>query len=143
MRVQIRAVVVHPDRRDARLPLVHRGRRRAGAQERRGGGVRRRFAPHQRRHAHGGRVDYSVCVIVRDARRVVQCKPGRTTAHGVDRATFSESVNMHLGRWVVRFFDLGRTLTSWRFAVRPEGAWRGHGAPQRAVPDTRRRLRSR
>src|SRR3954468_15360039 len=35
-------------------------------------------------------------------------------------------LNMHLGRWVVRFFHLGRTLTSWRFAVRPEGAWRGH-----------------
>jgi hypothetical protein len=133
---------VHPDRRDARLPLVHRGR---GAQARRNAAaaVCACASPHQRRHAHRGRVDYSVCVIVRDARRVVQCKPGRTTAHGVDRATFSEFVNMHLGRWVVRFFHLGRTLTSWCFAVRPEGAWRGHGAPQRAVPDTRRRLRSR
>jgi ribosomal protein S9 len=76
-----------------------------------------RFVEHKR-----GRVDYSVCVIFRDARRVVQCKPGRTTARGVDRATFSEFVNLHPGLWVVRFFHLGRTLASWRFTVRPEGA---------------------
>jgi hypothetical protein len=75
-----------------------------------------RFVEHKR-----GRVAYSACVIFRDARDVVQCKPGRTNARGVDRVTFSEFVNMHPGRWVVRFFKLGHTLASWRFTVRSEG----------------------
>ena len=78
---------------------------------------RARFEEHRR-----GRVAYSACVIFRDEHAVSQCKPGRTSAHGVDRIDFSEFVNQHPGRWVVRFFELGRTLAAWRFTVRPEDA---------------------
>jgi hypothetical protein len=72
-------------------------------------------------HAHGT-VAYSACVIFREARGVVQCKAGRTNRAGVDRLTFSAFVNQRPGRWVVRFFELGRKLSEWRFVVRPEGA---------------------
>jgi hypothetical protein len=73
----------------------------------------------ERKH---GRVRYSACVVLLDARAVVLCKPGRTNSRGVDRVSFSEFVNMRPGHWVVRFFKLGHTLASWRFTVRPEGA---------------------
>lgn len=76
-----------------------------------------RFVEHKRGH-----VEYSACVIFLDAHAVVRCKPGRTNSHGVDRVPFSQFVNMHPGRWVVRFFKLGNTLASWRFTVRPEDA---------------------
>jgi hypothetical protein len=76
-----------------------------------------RFVEHKR-----GRVQYSACVVFLDARGVVKCKAGRTNSHGVDRVSFSEFVNMRPGHWVVRFFKLGRTLSSWRFTVRGEGA---------------------
>jgi hypothetical protein len=76
-----------------------------------------RFVEHKR-----GRVEYGACVIFLGARGVVQCQPGRTNSRGVDRASFSGFVNMHPGDWVVRFFQLGRTLASWRFTVRPEAA---------------------
>jgi hypothetical protein len=76
-----------------------------------------RFVEHKR-----GRVEYSACVVFLDARRVVMCKAGRTNSHGVDRLAFSEFVNMRPGHWVVRFFKLGRTLSAWRFEVRPEAA---------------------
>ena len=69
-----------------------------------------------------GRVVYSACVVFLDARQVVKCKPGRTNSRGVDRVGFSGFVNMRPGHWVVRFFKLGRTLSSWRFTVRSEGA---------------------
>ena len=72
-------------------------------------------------HAHGT-VAYSACVIFREARGVVQCKAGRTNRAGVDRLSFSAFVNMHAGKWVVRFFQLGRKLSEWRFEVRPEHA---------------------
>jgi len=68
-----------------------------------------------------GRVVYSACVVFLDARRVVKCKPGRTNSRGRDRLSFSGFVNMRPGHWVVRFFKLGRTLSSWRFTVRSEG----------------------
>ena len=76
-----------------------------------------RFVEHKR-----GRVRYSACVVFLDARGVVLCKPGRTNRHGVSRRSFSGFVNMRPGHWVVRFFKLGRTLSSWRFVVRSEGA---------------------
>jgi hypothetical protein len=72
-------------------------------------------------HAHGT-VAYSACVVFRDARGVVQCKAGKTNRAGVDRLSFSAFVNAHPGRWVVRFFQLGRKLSEWRFVVRPEGS---------------------
>lgn len=68
-----------------------------------------------------GRMRYSACVVFLDARNVVMCKAGRTNGHGVDRLSFSEFVNMRPGHWVVRFFRLGHTLSSWRFLVRSEG----------------------
>jgi hypothetical protein len=76
-----------------------------------------RFVEH-----HKGRVAYSACVVFPEKRGVVSCKAGKTSASGVDRIGFSSFVNRHPGHWVVRFFKLGRTLSSWRFAVRPEGA---------------------
>jgi hypothetical protein len=77
---------------------------------------RSRFVEHAK-----GRVAYSACVIFRGARGVVSCKPGKTSSRGVDRIDFSEFVNMRPGHWVVKFFKLGRTLSSWRFTVRSEG----------------------
>jgi hypothetical protein len=75
-----------------------------------------RFVEHKR-----GRVRYAACVVFLDARGIVKCKPGRTNRRGVDRLSFSEFVNLRPGHWVVRFFKLGRTLSSWRFTVRAEG----------------------
>lgn len=76
-----------------------------------------RFVEHK-----SGRVRYSACVVFLDVRGVVKCKPGRTNRRGVDRLGFSEFVNLRPGHWVVRFFKLGRTLSTWRFTVRSEGA---------------------
>jgi hypothetical protein len=76
-----------------------------------------RFVEHKR-----GRVLYSACVVFLDARNVVKCKAGKTNGRGVDRLSFSQFVNLRPGHWVVRFFKLGRTLASWRFTVRGEGA---------------------
>ena len=90
-----RSAVVRPQRRDARTPLVaRRGPRRAAAHRRRGR-VRRRFAPHQLRHAHAVEMAREGVPLIVIQRQLGHSNLGITSVYlqGIDSGEIIETVH--------------------------------------------------
>ena len=90
-----RAAVLHHQRADARTALVDRRRAQRARAGRRRAGVRRRFAPHQLRHAHAVEMAREGVPLVVIQRQLGHSNLGITSVYlqGIDNAEIIDTVH--------------------------------------------------